>query len=161
MSELVTHHSGDEPEDRDIDIRHLAGQLQNVLDQLTRGTSASNSAAPEVTKIAQSGLDISRLQEIVRFRRRRDEVLGAALFGEPVWEMLLDLLIARLLNKRVSVSSLCIASHAPESTALRHIHRMIDAGLVDKVDDPSDGRRSLIMLSREGYRKLGELFGAS
>jgi DNA-binding MarR family transcriptional regulator len=172
MTEMTTPHrdaaepyganqrGGDGMVDGSLDLRHLADQLQTVLVQLTQSGQPAPRLPEELRRAVGPALDVAQLQAMVRFRRQRDAILGAELFGEPVWEMLLDLLIARLLGKRVAVSSLCIASQAPESTALRHIQRMIKAGLVDKVDDPSDGRRSLIMLSREGYRKLGQLFGA-
>ncbi|MEZ5655102.1 MAG: hypothetical protein R3E04_04340 [Sphingobium sp.] len=60
----------------------------------------------------------------LRIRRRRDAIfsdeLGASsIFGEAAWDMLLDLFVSRSENKRVSVSSLCIASGVPATTALR------------------------------------------
>ena len=43
--------------------------------------------------------------------------VDAELFGDPAWDMLLDLTAARAEHTRVSVTSLCIASAVPPTGA--------------------------------------------
>ena len=83
-----------------------------------------------------------------------DESRTGALTGilEPdaSWSMLSELLRARLSRRRVSVTSLCLASKSPVTTALRRIERLLEAGLVSCTQDPKDRRRKYIELTDEG-----------
>ena len=51
-----------------------------------------------------------QVRRILRQRQQRATFLGADLFADPAWDMLLDLTAARGEGKRVSVTSLCIAA---------------------------------------------------
>ncbi|MEW9854092.1 hypothetical protein [Novosphingobium sp. M1R2S20] len=90
---------------------------------------------------------------LYRFRRRRDRVFGA-IFGEPAWDILLDLFIMEARGKRVPVSSACIASGASHSTALRQIDELVRHKLVCRERDESDKRRTYLRLSDEGLTKM-------
>src|SRR3546814_6793326 len=84
-----------------------------------------------------------------RARRTRDQFFRNEWVADPAWDMLLDLMAARLEHKRVSVSSLCIAAAVPATTALRWIKSMTDEGLFVRRADNNDGRRIFIELSDE------------
>ena len=90
---------------------------------------------------------VSVLRRIIRERRVRERFFKEARFGEPAWDMILDLTLAWFEGKTVAVSSLCIASGVPMSTAMRWINEMIEAGLIDRWIDPTDGRRNLMQVS--------------
>lgn len=77
------------------------------------------------------------------------------LFADPAWDMLLDLMYARLNGKRISVSSLCIAARVPATTALRRIGDLVAAGLAIRVRDENDGRRVFIELTEDGFGRMG------
>lgn len=102
--------------------------------------------------------DSALVRQIIRHRKRRDHFFGAGLFADPAWDMLLDLAAARVEHTRVSVSSLCIASGVPPTTALRWITQMIDAGLLRRVDDDSDRRRAFIELSDTATDAMARYF---
>ena len=76
------------------------------------------------------------------------------LFADPVWLILLDLYAHNSTGKSVSVSSLCIASWAPPTTALRWIKLMASRGLIEKFNDPTDGRRVYVNLSKASFEKM-------
>src|SRR3546814_5777917 len=61
------------------------------------------------------------VRRIIHQRQLRARFFDPALFGDPAWDMLLDLTAARAEHNRVSVTSLCIASGVPLTTALRWI----------------------------------------
>lgn len=83
-----------------------------------------------------------------RLRRRRDSVFGMpGLFGEPAWDVLLDLYLAHLDQRTVSVSSACIAACVPPTTALRYLTRLERSGLLKRKPDPTDNRRVLVSLT--------------
>lgn len=87
------------------------------------------------------------VRDVLRRRRMRNRYFDPGLFADPAWDMLLDLMAARLEGEHVSVSSLSIAASVPSTTALRWIRTMTDLGLFDRRADPSDGRRVYIQLT--------------
>ena len=74
--------------------------------------------------------------------------------------MLLDLTAARAEHARVSVTSLCIASGVPPTTALRWIEQMCEAGLLRRVEDDVDRRRSFISLTDKAADAMARYFSA-
>jgi hypothetical protein len=89
----------------------------------------------------------AEVRAIIRARRMRDQYLPADLFADPAWDMILDLMAARLAGQCVSVSSLCIAAAVPPTTALRWIRQLTDRAVFARIDDPADGRRVFIELT--------------
>lgn len=98
------------------------------------------------------------VREIIRRRQARAKFFDPALFADPAWDMLLDLAAAHAEQRRVSVTSLCIASGVPPTTALRWIRQMTDAGLFERVEDPSDKRRVFISLTGKAREAMARYF---
>ncbi len=76
---------------------------------------------------------------------------------------MLDLTAARAEHTRVSVTSLCIASQVPPTTALRWIGQMTDAGMLERVEDDLDRRRAFVALSdstADGMARYFQAIGA-
>ncbi|PKP89931.1 MAG: transcriptional regulator [Alphaproteobacteria bacterium HGW-Alphaproteobacteria-14] len=88
-------------------------------------------------------------------RRKRAAIFGnPELFGEPAWDILLDLFIAQAEDKPVSVSSACIGSAAPATTGLRWLGVLADEGLIVRENDAGDNRRVLVRLSHTGVKAM-------
>lgn len=96
-------------------------------------------------------------RRLIAERRQRERLLGSEFFGEPAWDMLLDLFAAHVEGKQISVSSLCIASAVPPTTALRWISSLTQKGVLIRRRDPSDGRRMLIELAPDAFGKMRTL----
>lgn len=94
------------------------------------------------------------LDQVLKARKLRHRVIGAGLFADPAWDMLLELYAAEIGQRKISVSSLCLASGSPGTTAMRHIGRICSQGLVSRERDPLDGRRWFVRLTPEGIRRL-------
>ena len=73
-------------------------------------------------------------------RSRRKDFLTSEMFGEPGWDMLLALFNAEAGGHRLTVTSLCVASLCPDTTALRWLERLGQLDLVRRVKNPLDGR---------------------
>ncbi len=101
------------------------------------------------------------VRAMLRARRLREHIVAADLFADPAWDIMLDLMAARLEQTRVSVSSLCIAAAVPPTTALRWIRQLTERGLLQRQADPSDGRRIFIALSDEGAAVVQRWFQES
>lgn len=94
-------------------------------------------------------IDAAKARAMIRARRTRDRFFRPEIFGEPAWDMLLDLAASAAEGREVAVSSLCIAAAVPTTTALRWIKSLCDAGMFERRDDPLDARRAFITLSAE------------
>ncbi|WP_220445951.1 winged helix DNA-binding protein [Novosphingobium umbonatum] len=106
-----------------------------------------------------AGLPDARIiRRIIRNRQLRGRFLNPELFADPAWDMLLDLTAAHLEKVRVSVTSLCIASGVPPTTALRWIGQMTDAGLLKRVEDDQDRRRAFIVLTDKARDAMAAYF---
>jgi len=127
--------------------------IQRQLDDLQ--ARLSNDRSPQ-------SLDDQRLsrlvKEILRSRRRREKVFGADLFGEPTWDILLELFAAELTQQRLSVSSACYASAVPPTTALRWVSRLERQGWVERSADRIDRRRFWLRLTDRASSELRKYF---
>lgn len=98
------------------------------------------------------------IRELQLERRLREKVLPADLFGEPAWDMLLDLAAHHELREPVPVSSLCYGACVPPTTALRYVGTLTSSGLAQSHYCPRDGRRRLITLSESGAVGMARFF---
>jgi DNA-binding MarR family transcriptional regulator len=90
-------------------------------------------------------------------RLRRNEALGIPVFRDPAWDMLLDLLVAEEEGRQVTVTGLCHASGVPVTTALRHVDRLDELGLIYRTADPADKRRFWITAQPDTLKRVREL----
>ncbi len=93
-------------------------------------------------------------RSIHRERSRRANYFPAELFGEPAWDILLDLAYAARANELRSTKAACLASQAPEATALRYIEQLVRLGLIERIADKTDRRRKFLRLTMLGERKM-------
>ena len=98
------------------------------------------------------------VRRIIRQRQLRARFFEGDLFADPAWDMLLDLTAARAEHTRVSITSLCIASGVPPTTALRWIGQMTEAGLLERVEDETDRRRAFVTLTEKASEAMARYF---
>ena len=143
-----------------------APQQGSVVDDSPfRFESPSRAFAPgaeegdRLVRAARPPLPDPRLvRRIIRQRQLRARFFEADLFADPAWDMLLDLTAARAEHTRVSVTSLCIASGVPPTTALRWIGQMTESGLLVRVEDETDRRRAFITLTDRAADAMARYF---
>lgn len=92
---------------------------------------------------------IALAKSLLAERRLRSKHFAKLEFGEPVWDLLLDLYMCGLTGRSVSVSSACIAAYVPPTTALRYITMLVSQGTLLRVGDKNDARRVFLVLSDE------------
>lgn len=151
-----------------VSVLHpLADELIEIAARL-RNAAAGDGATPvsETTdrprphRSAHTYLVLAR--KAYALRRKRSAIFGNPdLFGEPAWDILLDLFIAQGEGKAVSVSSACIGSASPATTGLRWLGVLADEGLVVRENDPEDHRRVLVRLTRTGRAAMERFFDAA
>lgn len=117
------------------------------------------SPGDRLVRAARPSLPDARLvRRIIHQRQLRARFFDGELFADPAWDMLLDLTAARVEHIRVSVTSLCIASSVPPTTALRWISQLTEAGLFERVEDETDRRRAFIQLTDKACDGMARFF---
>jgi hypothetical protein len=140
--------------------RTIALALKNIdFDLLVQ--SVGDESRSSGGEIAQPNL-IAAARSIIFQRRLRDRVIDCgSLFGEPAWEIMLDLFIATAEGKSISVSSACIGSAGPPTTALRYLSAMDEQCLVERFKHKSDARVIHVRLTDVAMKKMGAILSAS
>lgn len=141
-------------------LRTLAQSLLNAAVELEKAPPAlpvEDGAASIVPRPKSDPAE--QAQQLYRERRRRIEAFGDdTLFGEPAWDILLDLFVAGERGKRVAVTSACIGSGVPSTTALRWLNVLELRGMVEREDDNHDARRSFVRLTAKARAMMLEYF---
>ncbi|WP_372914869.1 hypothetical protein [Sandarakinorhabdus sp.] len=125
-------------------ISALSAEAQRIADALAQ-------LAREADSAGEAQVSAAMVRRLVKLRRDRDRHFPADLFGDPAWDMLLDLTAARMERADVAVSSLCVAAAVPTTTALRWVRTLSQAGIFVRRTDPGDARRVFITLSDEAH----------
>lgn len=137
-----------------ISLRHVE-MLQQELDQVRRAVLQTE-LPKEVKRPSSSASEAKQasVAKVLKIRRERSALFGPGLFGEPAWDMLLELYLAELRYVRMSISGLCRLIDVPSTTALRWIAKLESAELVVKQGDPRDARKSWLKLTELGFARL-------
>jgi hypothetical protein len=155
------------PDDQARRLSDLAQQLARIADALLKLAGASSDEVvtsrlepnPSVPRIGKRRDKADQARAIYQVRRSRSAIFEhPEIFGEPAWDILLDLYIATAEGKDISVSSACIGSAVPPTTGLRWLGILADKGLVLRRHDPIDQRRVLVHLTREGLALMDKFF---
>jgi hypothetical protein len=137
----------------------VANELLTLAHDLERTAEDDAGSAGEGSIQGDDPLWGELARQTYEDRRRRTKIFGdETLFGEPAWDILLDLFIAAKERRRVYVTSACIGAAVPATTALRWITILEQKGFVVRDADPGDARRTFVRLSAHGYAAMIEYF---
>jgi PAS domain S-box-containing protein len=89
-------------------------------------------------------------QRILAKRRLRTRFFEDEMFGEPAFDLLLDLFAQELAGRDTYTTSAAVASGAPLTTALRQIAMLVERGLIARDPDPTDRRRVRLRMTDPG-----------
>ncbi|AMN46947.1 hypothetical protein ACG33_07520 [Steroidobacter denitrificans] len=151
-----------------LSLAQAARSLAMELGKITQGASSGSmtkDTVPAAIGAERASADMKSymqnrtqhqesLRYLVALQEARSSIFGEALLPDAAWEMLVELMLAKLTGQRIAVTSLCLASKVPVTTALRRIDDLLAAGLVERFPDLSDRRRSYIALSDTGQQKM-------
>lgn len=155
LREAVVHALG-----RADSIRAIAGVAGRPVNagELMQLAETARELATRIGRLGSEPQDPKPGLEALRLLRclqeARSSVFGQAVMPEPAWEMLAELMRARLAGQRLSVTSLALASNSPSTTALRRIEDLVQGGLIARVPDPADRRRTYLELTPAGLMRM-------
>lgn len=96
-------------------------------------------------------------RRLLRVRAQRNDIVGAESLRDPAWDMLLDLYGNESGDGAMMISALCMGSGVPQTTALRHIYRLAELGLLEIADHPTDQRRTMVRLADHVVPRMARL----
>ena len=141
-------------------LRHQAQSLIDLADDIDRHRSdeGRTSIFNRWTPSQNEQEDLAELaRHYYNVRTLRERYLPEELLGEPLWDMLLDLFICHVERRKISVTSACLASRAPPTSALRYVKLLEEVGLVEREASSSDRRSAHLHLSTEGVQCMENL----
>jgi FixJ family two-component response regulator len=127
-------------------VDHLSGLSQELqrISRLIAPPAKMNGT--QNTSPGTQNADPMFIRRLLREENKRRQIGNGLLFGDPCWAMLLDLMIAKMEGRKVAVSSACIASGAPTTTAMRLVNRLVMESILVRSPDKSDGRRDFLTI---------------
>jgi len=140
------------PELDAAELRAIAGRLMLIAEQKEAPGRFDEEAGEDplfgdefLAKLAREEYDL---------RRSRHCFLDEDLFAEPAWDILLDLFASDVEGRKISVTSSCVASGVPRSTAMRYLVELEERGLVRRNCSEVDGRVHYLSLTEHGTAKV-------
>lgn len=151
-------------ESSSTELKQISDEANRIAATLARlavrpDTQDAQHTAGSTSDRSVPSVKIETVRHAIETRRLRSKYFEGKLFAEPAWDMLLDLFQSELAQRPVSVSSLCIASAVPATTALRWINTMMEAGLFNRRSDPHDSRRIFVELTPHASEAMRQYFG--
>lgn len=92
-----------------------------------------------------------------RLRRIRDQEFGSALFGEPAWDILLDLYIAASDPRLASVMSASLTTTVSTEDTARWLTLLEKQGLVERFASGTEMSRAIVTLSQGAFDQMTRL----
>lgn len=89
---------------------------------------------------------VDRVRQYLWQRRKRSELFGSRMFGEPGWDILL-ILYTEEDESRPTVSRLATAAGSPMSTILRWLNHLESQQWICRRPHPTDGRVDFVELT--------------
>lgn len=92
-------------------------------------------------------------------RKNRDGIFNLPeLFGEPAWDMLLELYIAAEEGRQTTATHLCMASGVPVATARRWLAILESHGFLEHVNTHEDAQHDEIVISAHARERINMHF---
>lgn len=85
-----------------------------------------------------------------------DVFSDVGLFVNPAWNIMLDLYVAFHYETPVCITSACVASGGAQTTAMRYIAALIDAGFIARTSNATDRRKSYVHLTARGRDRVAK-----
>ncbi len=141
----------------EVDIKKLSVQLdaaQAIIDQIRISSGCQVFGPARAITNERVNMALVAARKAFEDRRARTGFIGSDdIFGEPAWDILLDLFIRQADEEKNRVKSYLNASATP-STTIRWLKVLAQTGLVQVDPDPDKSGHSLVHLTPAGYEGM-------
>ncbi len=90
----------------------------------------------------------------ISIKKMRASYFPSTVLEDAGWNIMIDLFVQQQLGRDVSITSACLASGVPPTTALRWIEVLENEGVVVREDDESDRRRRFVRLTEQASASM-------
>lgn len=126
------------------DLLKIASELTNLAGgQKSRDELIGFAVVSEPSVMTYGAL----VKRLIGDRRHREKHFASSLFADPVWDIILDLFLAEIESRPISVSSATSAANVPQTTGLRCIAMLTEKGMILRIPAPLDRRKVYLQLS--------------
>jgi hypothetical protein len=139
------------------DVRALAHQLLSWADHL----SDRLDLAVELTEEDRHDLVLGLATALREARRLRAEIFPSVPFGNPNWDVMLDLFIQEMNGFRTSLDHLALTGELPAPTVYESVNTLVRLGLIERTSDRFDNRVFWLSLTTTGRQGMFDLFAQS
>lgn len=142
-------------------------ELKSRVDQLHELLASHGEAAQQATpRPAPAALGeappkpalLDQVSFSIQMRRMRRSHFGSADLSGPMWDMMLDLMLASTHDRALSASDLATGAGVPLSSGLRMISAIERLGLAGRSIDERDRRRTIVRLTELGTERMASYF---
>lgn len=144
--------------ERGFSYQVAAAKCEEVSSQLVRLAELLRCTRPDPSAPECPLSQRAMVECLIRGRRLRERFFEPVLFADPVWDILLDLYLAKLEQRETTVAGLCAASGVPESTATRHIDSLIKRGLITREPSHFSAQVVRIELADTSFERMRSYF---
>lgn len=102
----------------------------------------------------RSSVDCAK--RVLAARRLRAEIFKGTIFGDPAYDILLDLFIRSQRAQPSSIGDSVDASGVPEATALRYIKTLVEKGYIGRLPHPHDKRKSSLIMMPTAFSMMNQ-----
>ncbi len=117
-------------------------------------TYGNNGAGHDTSPVAL----LNQLSFTIQTRRIRRAHFGSADLSGPIWDMMLDMMLAGTHGRILSASDLATGAGVPLSSGLRMISALERLGLAQRSIDERDRRRTIVRLTASGTDRMATYF---
>ncbi len=141
------------------DLTRLADELAGAARRVEDNAGNDNAA---VSKDESAPLAAPReyFEALLIQRRERERCLGSELFSEPAWDIMLELMIARINGREMRISELGASHHSPGAITGQYVAALVEAKLIERYDCTEGSPDCHLALSSEAARRMAELYRA-
>lgn len=145
------------------DLTRLADELAGAARRADTDVSNDNLApAPSdgSTQAPSPTAPRDYFETLLIQRRERERCLGSELFSEPAWDIMLELMIARIDGREMRISELGGGHENHGKISSSYVDALVEAMLIERFDCLEGSADCFLSLSSEAARRMAELYRA-
>jgi DNA-binding MarR family transcriptional regulator len=128
-------------------IHQAIDTVQHALGRIAALASILPSSLAGTTMAAMA-------ERLYQERRRRDDYFPSGLFGEPAWDLILSLFVAREEGRRLTIAEAYEAAAVRPAAGRRLIARLERTGMVARSSGQEDRRKRFVQLTTNAHDRL-------
>jgi hypothetical protein len=135
-------------------VQQVESERHEAALTIIRQATARLAALSEPRSVQNGPACHAMAEKLYSDRRRRDEYFPRGLFGEPAWDLLLALFIAREEGRDLDLPKAYQAAKVDPDDGPALIDKLVAAGMVVRSRGQRDKRRNTVVLTDQAVERL-------